>query len=127
MSLENSTDAQIENAKVHAVYIRGVKVERARIDRITGARVFSFVVGTAFEDKDVTATMRTELDGSRNIRYCCHEYGVDMKAGDFTWSSDALEFSGDPGDEDGRGVQLNDYAAKSFMANMDDEVEDECA
>ena len=109
------------------MYIRGVRVERARIDRMTGARVFSFVVGTVFDGTDVTATMRTELDGSKNIRYCCHAYGVDMKAGDFAWSSDALEFNGDPGDEHGRGVQLNDYAAKSFMDSMNYELENEWA
>ena len=54
--------------------IRGEAVRKAanaggglRIDRITGARVFSAAVGTIFDDKDVTATMRTAVDGEQNI------------------------------------------------------------
>ena len=90
----------------------------ARIDRLTEAHVFSYIVGTAFNGKDVTATMRTERNGQKKIQYDCHEYGLEMKAGDFRWSLQALAFKDNYGVEHGRSYELNEATAMAFMEEM---------
>ena len=82
---------------------------------MTGARVFSYAVGTAFDEKAVTATMRTETNGEKKIEYCCYAYGVDIKAGDFTWSPKALAFKEASGVEHGRSSELNEATAKDIL------------
>ena len=90
----------------------------ARIDRLTGAHVFSYVVGTAFSEKDVTATMRTERNGQKKIQYDCHEYGLEMKAGDFKWSLEAVAFKDNCGVEHRRSCELDEATAMAFMEKM---------
>ena len=122
MPWERSADAQVHVGEARSVSYGGMSLRAARIDGVIGARVFSNVVGTAFDEKAVTATMRTETNGEKKIEYLCHAYGVEMEAGDFTWSSKALAFNEASTVEHGRSDQLDEATAKAFMDKMDDEV-----
>ena len=86
----------------------GRGLEEARIDEITEARVFSAVVGTIFDGKNVTAMIRTSVDGEQNITYRFHAYGLDVRAGDFVWGPEALAFKEARGIRHGGECQLDE-------------------
>lgn len=67
MPAQGSATAPIRGEAVRGVAGVGRGPRGARIDRMTGARVFSYPVGTIFDGKDVTATMRTAVDGEQKI------------------------------------------------------------
>ena len=101
MPAQGSATAPIRGEAVRNAADAGGGLRGARIDRITGSRVFSAAVGTIFDGKNVTATMRTAVDGEQNITYRCHAYGLDVRAGDFVWGPGALAFKEASGIEHG--------------------------
>ncbi|KAM0805068.1 hypothetical protein BDR22DRAFT_969305 [Usnea florida] len=92
-----------------------------------GARVFSYVVGTIFNGKDVTATMETAVDGEQKIRYCCHAYGLNVRAWDSVWGPEALAFQEASGIGHGGEGQLDEEMARAFMDELDNEIMEEQA
>ena len=125
MPRERSADAQVHVEEARGISDGGMSLRAARIDGMTRARVFSYAVGTAFDEKAVTATMRTATNSEKKIEYCYHIYGIDVKAGDFTWSPKALAFKEASRVRYKRSSQLDEATAKAFIDKMDDDVIEE--
>ena len=70
---------------------------------------------TIFDGKNVTATIRTTLDGEQNITYRCYTYGIDVRARDFVWGQKALAFKEACGIRYGGEDQLDEETAKAFL------------
>lgn len=122
MPAQGSATAPIRGGVVRGAAGAGRGPRGARIDRMTEARVFSYPVGTIFDGKDVTATMRTAVGGELKITYRCHAYGLDVRAGDFVWGPEALAFKEASGIEHEGEGQLDEEMAKAFMNELDNET-----
>lgn len=122
MPAQGSAIAPIRDEGVRRADVAGRGPRGARINGMTGARVFSYPVSTIFNGKEVTATMETAVDGEQKIGYYCHAHGFDVGAGDFVWGPEALAFKEASGIEHGGEGQLDEEMAKAFMDEMDIEV-----
>ena len=125
MPAQGSAIAPIRDDAVRDAANAGGGLRGARIDKTTGARVFSAVVGTIFDGKNVTATMRTSVNGEQNITYHCHAYGLDVQARDIVWRPRALDFKANSKFGHGGEDQLDDGMAKAFMDELDNEIMEE--
>lgn len=55
----------------------------AKIDKLTGSRVFSTPIDTIFESKEIRATIVTVKNENQKITYRCDIYRLNIKTGDF--------------------------------------------
>ena len=95
MTVQDSATVPIRDDADRSAGNAGGGLEGAGISGTTEARLLSAVVGTVFDGKYVTATLKTAVNGEQSITYHCHAYGVDVRAGDFVWAPKALHFKED--------------------------------
>ena len=122
MPSQGSATAPIYDKTVRSAFNAGGGLRGARIDEITGARVFSAIVGAIFNHSNIIATMRTTVDGKQNITYRCYTYELDVQAGDFMWGSKALTFKEGFGISHKEEGQLDKGMATAFIYILDNEI-----
>lgn len=83
MSAQGSIIAFIRDEAVRRAADAGRGSKGVKIDGMIRARVFSYLMGTIFDGKDVIAMMETAVDGEQKIRYRCYAYEFDVRIGDF--------------------------------------------
>ena len=115
MLAQGSNNAHIRDKAVRGTTGTLGGIGGAWVDAITGTSVSSAVVGTNLDGKEVTATMVTTPDGYMNITYRYHTHEVDVRAGDLTWSAEALAFKKAFGLPEGGDGGLDEGMAKAFM------------
>ena len=82
---------------------------------MTRPHAFSYTVGTAFEGKGVTATMKQRPNGEMKIKYVCHAYQLEMAPQDFVWSEEALAFKKSFGQQGNGEYGLSEEIALAFL------------
>ena len=81
--------------------------------------LFSTVVGSKPDGKtQVVAKMFTTRDGTMIITYHEHPSDVEIQAGDFEWSREAMAFARGYGQLDNGANGLNEDTARSYIVGL---------
>lgn len=92
MPSQTSANAPTRNKAIPDAADTEGGAKAARINTIIRSRIFSAAMSTISDSTKITTTLITAMNEQQQITYRCHAHGVDVKAGDFVWSPEALAY-----------------------------------